>query len=103
MFALYGYQPEEGSFPASLPGMTNHESSDLLKKVERYEAAVHELEAAHEDVKDVLIDTILFARWQQLGAQLGFSAERAPKAEEPNRDLQQLNQQISAMSESWAH
>ena len=63
-----------------------------------------ELEAAHEDVKDVLIDTILFARWQQLGTQLGFSAvDPAKQREEPNRDLQQLNQQISAMSESWAH
>ena len=87
--------------------MTIHESSDLLKKVERYEAAVKELEAAHEDVKDVLIESILFARWQQLGAQLGFSAadpakQKEQKEEEPNRDLQQLNQQISAMSESWA-
>jgi hypothetical protein len=84
--------------------MTIHESSDLLKKVERYEAAVKELEAAHEDVKDVLIETILFARWQQLGTQLGFAAmDPAKPREEPNRDLQQLNQQISAMSESWAH
>jgi hypothetical protein len=84
--------------------MTNHESSDLLKKVERYEAAVQELEAAHTDVKDVLTETILFARWQQLGAQLGFSAaDPAQPKDEPNRDLQQLNQQISAMSESWAH
>ena len=84
--------------------MTIHESSDLLKKVERYEAAVKELESAHEDVKDVLIDTILFARWQQLGTQLGFAAvEPGKQRDEPNRDLQQLNQQISAMSESWAH
>ena len=89
--------------------MTIHESSDLLKKVERYEAAVKELEAAHEDVKGVLIEAILFARWQQLGAQLGFSAsdpakqKKEQKEEEPNRDLQQLNQQISAMTESWAH
>jgi len=84
--------------------MTIHESSDLLKKVERYEAAVKELEAAHVDVKDVLIDAILFARWQQIGNQLGFSAvDPAKQGDEPNRDLQQLNQQISAMSESWAH
>jgi hypothetical protein len=85
--------------------MTIHESSDLLKKVERYEAAVTELEAAHVDVKDVLINAILFARWQQLGAQLGYTAVEPakPPEEEPNRDLQQLNQQISAMSESWAH
>jgi hypothetical protein len=80
------------------------ETSDLLKKVERYEAAVKELEAAHEDVKDVLIDTILFARWQQIGSKIGFSAaDPASEREEPNRDLQQLNQQISQMSESWAH
>jgi hypothetical protein len=80
-------------------------SSDLLKKVERYEAAVTELEAAHDDVKDVLMESILFSRWQQLGARLGFSAAdpAKPTGEEPNRDLQQLNQQISAMSESWAH
>lgn len=84
--------------------MTIHESSDLMKKVERYEAAVAELGAAHEEVKNVLIEPILFVRWQQLGAQLGFTAvDPAQQGEEPNRDLQQLNQQISAMSESWAH
>ena len=84
--------------------MTIHESSDLLKKVERYEAAVTELEAAQVDVKDVLIGAILFARWQQIGTKLGYSAvEPPPQQDEPNRDLQQLNQQISAMSESWAH
>jgi len=84
--------------------MTIHESSDLLKKVERYEAAVQELDAAHEDVKDVLMEGILFARWQRLGAQLGFAAvDPTRQRDEPNRDLQQLNQQISAMSESWAH
>jgi hypothetical protein len=84
--------------------MTIHESSDLLKKVERYEAAVAELDAAHEDVRHILIGPILFARWQHLGAQLGYSAvDPAQQGEEPNRDLQQLNQQISAMSESWAH
>ncbi len=84
--------------------MTNYEGSDLLKRVERYEAAVTELKAAHDDVKDVLIEAILFDRWQQLGTQLGFKAEKpgSSKTEEPNRDLAQLNQQISAMSESWS-
>ncbi|MFI7600543.1 hypothetical protein [Actinoplanes sp. NPDC049681] len=82
--------------------MTNQERSELLKKVERYENAFTELKAAHEDVKDVLIETILFDRWQQLGTQLGFKAQK-PKEDEPNRDLAQLNQQISAMSESWSH
>ncbi|MEV4637049.1 hypothetical protein AB0J80_06820 [Actinoplanes sp. NPDC049548] len=90
--------------------MTNHERSELLKKVERYENAFTELKAAHDDVKDVLIETILFDRWQQLGTQLGFKAQQPAangkdkgKDDEPNRDLAQLNQQISAMSESWSH
>ncbi|BCJ54931.1 hypothetical protein Asp14428_64060 [Actinoplanes sp. NBRC 14428] len=83
--------------------MTNHERSELLKKVERYETAFTELKAAHDDVKDVLIEAILFDRWQQLGTQLGFKAEQPKKTDEPNRDLAQLNQQISAMSESWSH
>lgn len=82
--------------------MSTYEGSDLLKKVERYEAAFKELKAAHEDVKDVLIEAILFDRWQQLGSQLGFEAQQPKKDDEPNRDLAQLNQQISAMSESWA-
>src|SRR5689334_10605885 len=70
--------------------MTNHERSELLKKVERYENAFTELKAAHEDVKDVLIETILFDRWQQLGTQLGFKAQqqaaKKDKDDEPNRD-----------------
>ncbi|WP_305782680.1 hypothetical protein [Symbioplanes lichenis] len=88
--------------------MSEYQSSDLLKKVERYEAAVKELAAAHEEVKTVLIEAILFDRWQMLGAQLGFSTDATPAAgpagdkEEPNRDLAQLNQQISQMSEAWA-
>ncbi|WP_067504765.1 hypothetical protein [Actinoplanes sp. TFC3] len=81
--------------------MSAYEGSELLKKVERYEAAVKELQAAHEDVKGVLIEAILFDRWQTLGEQLGFQAE-APRKEEPNRDLAQLNQQISAMSDAWS-
>jgi hypothetical protein len=80
--------------------MSTYEGSELLQKVERYEAAVKELHAAHEDVKDVLIEAILFDRWQMLGEQLGFQAESARK-DEPNRDLAQLNQQISAMSDAW--
>ncbi|GAA2474283.1 hypothetical protein GCM10010435_09660 [Winogradskya consettensis] len=81
--------------------MSNYEGSELLKKVERYEAAVKELQEAHDEVKNVLIEAILFDRWQQLGTQLGFHAEPAEK-EEPNRDLAQLNQQISAMSDAWS-
>ncbi|MFI5491241.1 hypothetical protein [Actinoplanes sp. NPDC051859] len=77
--------------------------SELLKKVERYENAVHELKAAHDDVKDVLTQSILFDRWSELGTPLGFKAEKGADDDEPNRDLAQLNQQISAMSESWSH
>ncbi|GGL06548.1 hypothetical protein [Mangrovihabitans endophyticus] len=53
--------------------MTIHEGADLLKRVERYEAAVAELRAAHQDVKDVLLDRLLFERWQAIGAELGFA------------------------------
>jgi uncharacterized protein YukE len=86
--------------------MGTNEGTDLLKKVERYQNAYEELKAAHEEVKDVLIETILFARWEQLGTQLGFTAQqpgdKKKTGDEPNRDLAQLNQQISAMSESWS-
>jgi hypothetical protein len=54
-------------------------SSDLHKKVERYEAAVDELRAAHEDVRDILVVDVLFDRWKQLGADLGFGATSLPE------------------------
>jgi hypothetical protein len=72
--------------------MTIHEGADLHKRVERYEAAVDELRAAHQDVKELLLDTVLFERWQQVGAELGFTAMRQqPPAGPPVRE----------MSESW--
>ena len=67
--------------------MTIHEGADLHKKVERYEAAVEELRAAHRGVKDVLTDHVLFERWQQLGAELGFSASPETAQSEPQREL----------------
>jgi hypothetical protein len=81
--------------------MNNHESADLHKRVERYEAAVDELRAAHQDVKELLLDQVLFERWQQVGAELGFSAMRQQQAQ-TQRELAALNNQIPEMSESWA-
>jgi hypothetical protein len=85
--------------------MTNHESAELHKRVERYEAAVSELRAAHRDVKELLLDQVLFERWQQLGAELGFSAMRQQSAAQQGqgeRDLAALSNQIPEMSDSWA-
>jgi hypothetical protein len=77
--------------------MTNHEGADLHKRVERYEAAVDELRAAHQDVKELLLDQVLFERWQQLGAELGFTAMR----QQTQRDLPAM-QPVPEMSDSWA-
>jgi hypothetical protein len=88
--------------------MTMYETSDLLKRVERYEAAVEELRAAHQDVRTFLVDQVIYERWQQLGAELGFVAgparsEGAPQqAGGTSHDLHSLNQQIPQLSESWA-
>ena len=62
--------------------MTVHEGADLHNRVERYEAAVHELRASHQDIKDVLTDQVLFERWQQLGAARGFTAGHRPAPRE---------------------
>lgn len=78
--------------------MTIHEGADLHKKVERYEAAVEELRAAHGDVKDVLTDNVLFERWQNIGAELGFSASPEPAKSEPQRELAAVNHH----HEAWA-
>ena len=72
--------------------MTINEGSELLRRVERYDTAVNELRTAQQDVRDVLVDTILFERWRQLGAELGYSATSQ------QRDLAALNGQIPEMS-----
>ncbi|MEV6491723.1 hypothetical protein AB0M20_24385 [Actinoplanes sp. NPDC051633] len=77
--------------------MTVHEGADLHKRVERYEAAVDELRASHQDIKDVLTDQVLFERWQQIGAELGFSATQA----QAPRDVSALNHQPE-MSDAWS-
>ena len=53
--------------------MTMYEISDLHQRVERYEAAVDELRAAHQDIKNILHERVIYERWQLLGADLGFS------------------------------
>ena len=81
--------------------MTNTEGTDLHKRVERYEAAIQELRASHDDIRYILMDQVLYERWRQVGAELGFTA--APlRAGQPQRDLAALNQQIPEMSEAWA-
>lgn len=72
--------------------MTIHEGADLHKRVERYEAAVEELRAAHRGVKDVLTDHVLFERWQQLGSELGFSASPETVHPDPHPDPQPESQ-----------
>ena len=75
--------------------MTTHEG-DLHKRVERYEAAVDELRAAHQDVKELLLDHVLFERWQQIGAELGFSGAMTHQQHAPA-----VAQQMPEMSGSW--
>jgi hypothetical protein len=84
--------------------MTMFETSDLHKRVARYEAAVDELRAAHQDIRTVLIDQVLYERWQQIGADLGFAAASAAQSPSSGQqqDLNAMNQQIPQMSEAWS-
>jgi hypothetical protein len=81
--------------------MTIHEGADLHKRVERYEAAVDELRAAHQDIKDVLTDHVLFERWQHIGAELGFVVNEQQAPVDQHRDIAAINQQVPEMSNSW--
>jgi hypothetical protein len=81
--------------------MNLRDSSDLLQRVQRYEVAAEELRSAQAGVRHVLIDEILFDRWQQLGADLGFTAQPL-NAQQAQRDLEALNEQMPAMTDSWA-
>ena len=72
---------------------TTYEASELHKRVARYEAALDELRAAHQDVRNVLVDQVLYERWQQIGVELGFAAPAT---------AQGADQQSRQMSESWA-
>ena len=81
--------------------MTMYETSELHKRVARYESAVDELRAAHQDIRTVLVDQVLYERWQQIGAELGFAAPAAAAAEQ-QQELNAMNQQIPQMAEAWA-
>ena len=82
--------------------MTNTEGTDLHKRVERYEAAINELRASHDDIRYILMDQVLYERWRQIGAELGFTAAPLRTAAQSQRDLATLSQQIPEMSEAWA-
>jgi hypothetical protein len=74
--------------------MTYESSSDLQKRVGRYEVALDELRAAHHDVRNVLHDQVLYDRWQQIGVDLGFIQDIQPLADRGTP--------VPQLSESWA-
>jgi hypothetical protein len=84
--------------------MTMYETSDLHQRIERYETALDELRAAHQEVKNILHERLLHERWQLIGADLGFSAgdQAAAPHSQPPADLAALNHQIPQMAESWS-
>ena len=83
--------------------MTMYETSDLRRRIERYEAALEELRAAHQDVRNVLLDQVLYERWHQLGAELGFTGTgQAGGAASTGHYHTPSAQQIPQLSESWA-
>jgi len=76
-------------------------SSDLGKRVERYEAALDEMRAAQQEIKNILHDQVLYDRWQQLGADLGFvvaANAAAVQAQSPDTN----GHPVPALSETWA-
>jgi hypothetical protein len=85
--------------------MTMYETADLHQRVARYEAALDELRAAHQDVRHVLLDQVLYERWLQVGVELGFTLApqpASPQAGGQQQELNAVNQQIPQMSEAWA-
>jgi hypothetical protein len=85
--------------------MTMYETSDLHQRIERYETALDELRAAHQEIKNILHDRVLYERWQLIGADLGFSVGDQPPAVQhssPSAELAGLNHQIPQMAESWS-
>jgi hypothetical protein len=85
--------------------MSMYEIPDLHKRVARYEAALDELRAAHQDIRNILLDQVLYERWQQIGAELGFAV---PQTGQPSpaqnlgpQDVNGMNQ-IPQMAEAWA-
>lgn len=84
--------------------MTMYEIPDLHKRVARYEAALDELRAAHQDIRNILLDQVLYERWQQIGAELGFAVPQTGQAS-PVQSLGHpdlTGGQIPQMAEAWA-
>lgn len=83
--------------------MTMYETSDLHKRVERYEAAFEEMRTAQQDVKNVLHDQVLYERWQQLGMELGFAVAPALAGQHQQAPMTQhdLNGHPQ-LAEAWA-
>jgi len=80
-----------------------YETPDLHKRVARYEAALDELRAAHQDIRNVLSDQVLYERWQQIGIDLGFAMSATQQAGGAAATQQQdLNGTNPQMSEAWA-
>jgi len=86
--------------------MDMYETSDLHQRVARYEAAVEELRAAHQDVRNVLLDQVLYERWQQMGAELGFADTSKSPGSQPPAPPQDLIAMSSSLppqlSEAWS-
>jgi hypothetical protein len=85
--------------------MNTYEAAELHKRVARYEAAVDELRAAHQDIRHILLDQVLYERWQQIGAELGFTVAAPTAGQQGGPGQQEMNgmgQQIPQMSEAWA-
>jgi hypothetical protein len=83
--------------------MTMYDMTDLHKRVARYEAALDELRAAHHDIRNVLLDQVLYDRWQQIGIELGFAApQSAPQQFAAQPDQAAMNQQVPQLSDAWA-
>jgi hypothetical protein len=81
--------------------MTMYEgSSDLGKRVERYEAALDEMRAAQQEIKNILHDQVLYDRWQQLGADLGFVVAPTAAGAHPQADMN--GHSVPALTETWA-
>ncbi len=79
--------------------MSDFMGPDLFKRVERYEAAVDELRASHEDIKDVLAVHVLYERWKLLGSELGFGATPLNK-QQATRDLVSVAD-VHKMNDAW--
>jgi len=82
--------------------MTMYDTSDLHKRVERYEAAFDEMRTAQQDVKNVLHDQVLYERWQHLGLELGFVVAANQAGQQPSAMPQHEMIGHPQLAEAWA-